>query len=183
MFCTRSGKAHVQEAVGPERERLWRAVIGLHHTEAYLDTFLAFERAGRTWARWHWPAFWATLCWLLYRRLWWAAVGYLLLILLALLGAGFVAGFVVALTGTDPGWVLPLTIGLSAALLFVWPARWAHAVLYAHYRRHLDPSVRPFMDMDSRVAHLAELGGTRAAPAAVAAVAGLVVLAFVLAQA
>ncbi|MFO1287847.1 MAG: DUF2628 domain-containing protein [Rubrivivax sp.] len=52
----------------------WRAVIGKKNLDYYPYRAFATSRRAAA-ALWHWPAFFVTLYWLLYRKLWgWAAV-------------------------------------------------------------------------------------------------------------
>ena len=55
---------------------LYRAAIGPSAQDYYLKHFLRFDSEGKTSATWHWPAYWATLNWLIYRRMWAWALGY-----------------------------------------------------------------------------------------------------------
>ena len=57
-------------------EEAWRAAIGPKSQDWYLERFRDLEEKGRGWhTGWHWPAFFVTFFWLLYRRMWgWAVL-------------------------------------------------------------------------------------------------------------
>lgn len=68
---TTSGAAAAD--ISPEE---WRAFLG-PRAAVYLDHFARFQRAGEAFtATWHWPGFFATGWWFLYRKLYlWAVLG------------------------------------------------------------------------------------------------------------
>ena len=55
---------------------LYRAAIGLVNTDYYLPIFSRFEAADRAGPSWNWAASLYTLNWLVFRRLWGAALVY-----------------------------------------------------------------------------------------------------------
>ena len=112
---------------------LYRAAIGPVGAEHYLPVFARFELADRPGSGWNWAACLYTLGWMLFRRMWGAALAYV----------GAVAG--VALTGAlllgmvfqGPAQVR-LGIGVALLLLaFVVPGVWGDAWLYAHSRKRM----------------------------------------------
>ena len=55
---------------------LYRAAIGPHGQDYYMRQFAKFDAHGKTGVSWHWPAYWATLNWLIYRKMWGWALAY-----------------------------------------------------------------------------------------------------------
>jgi len=62
-------------AVG-STDNLFATFVGEKNTEFYLQRFSQFERGGGS-VSWHWPAFFVTSYWLLYRKMWLLALGYI----------------------------------------------------------------------------------------------------------
>ena len=56
----------------------WADVIGPNATEYYLERFRQIESGNKR--SWHWPAFFLTLGWLFYRKLWLHGLAYLVLL-------------------------------------------------------------------------------------------------------
>ena len=61
---------------GSEEEQDLARFIGSNNTEYYLTRFRRIQSGGST--SWHWPAFFVTSFWLLYRKMWLVALGYIL---------------------------------------------------------------------------------------------------------
>lgn len=72
-------------------EDAWRAAIGPNNTDYYLSRFESLFN-GEGGGRWHWPAFFMTFWWLLYRKLWGWALLYFLAPWIVLLPIGLAAG-------------------------------------------------------------------------------------------
>ena len=62
---------------GGDTSALYIAAIGTKGQDYYLRQFARFDAAGRAGPNWHWAAYWSTLNWLMYRRMWKHAVVYL----------------------------------------------------------------------------------------------------------
>ena len=62
---------------GGDTSALYKAAIGTKGQDYYLRQFARFDAAGRTGPNWHWAAYWSTLNWLMYRRMWKHAMVYL----------------------------------------------------------------------------------------------------------
>ena len=82
-----------------QNEELYRAAVGAKKAGYYLPKFNSFDQ-GQSKVTWNWPAFFVTFFWLLYRRMYGLAVGYLFLVPLAL---GMLLVAVVALFGNVVG--------------------------------------------------------------------------------
>jgi type IV pilus assembly protein PilA len=94
-----------------QTEELYRAAVGESKAEYYVPLFYRFDQPGGSRASWNWPSFFITFLWLLYRRMYGLAFGYLilwpfaliilLLVLELLLGqlAGALLYFLIAIVG------------------------------------------------------------------------------------
>lgn len=58
------------------QQAFYAAAVGPNHIAYYLPRFEALDRRGGVEIGWHWPAFFVTFFWLLYRRMWGMAVAY-----------------------------------------------------------------------------------------------------------
>jgi len=79
---------------GGDTAALYKAAVGNKGQDYYLRQFGRFDAAGRTGPSWHWAAYWSTLNWLIYRRMWKHAAVYLAAILggaLVIFGLGKLA--------------------------------------------------------------------------------------------
>jgi len=109
---------------------LFRIALG-PSADFYGPRFLAFERAGRGMASWHWPALFAPAIWAFYRRLWGAGIVFTLLPLAGAVALAFVAPWL-----DDRTWVW---VACALLLTFLLPgvagATLACALLYRRVRR------------------------------------------------
>lgn len=107
-------------------EEAWRAVIGPGKQGYYLPRFRRQATTGqRSW--WHWPAFFVTLYWLLYRKQWGLAALYFILPNAVAIGIGMA-------TGGEEGTRASL-LGLVFVLaLYFGPPLLANSLYYARCR-------------------------------------------------
>lgn len=136
---------------------LYRALLGQIHPDYYLRHFSRFDATGKAALTWHWPAFFCTLGWLVFRRMGLYALGF--------------AAFSVTAGLTLLG-VVPLIWGASEALtwgaaavffLLVWvlPALLANALYYRHCNRHITDALVLAPDLHEACTHLALRSSTR----------------------
>lgn len=117
---------------------LYRALIGPRSQDYYLRQFTRFDEAGKTGPSWHWMAYWNTLNWLVYRRMWGWALAYAAAVLgtvLLIFGAGklvFDYGDITAVL---------LLLGLLA-IAFVVPAVYANAWFYTNSNEKISAALR-----------------------------------------
>lgn len=142
-------------APGLSRETLLLAAIGAN-PRSYLESFLAREQGAKGSIGWHWPAFFATFCWMLYRKMYGLAFGYLAL---AFLLAWIVAPMLLSLAGSL-GAVLAVLIYAS---LFVLPALYAGALYHRQCRRTIAFAQRFQPDPQRQLEQIQRHGGTSAA--------------------
>lgn len=131
------------------------AAIGAN-PHAYLESFLAREAGTKGSIGWHWPAFFATFCWMLYRKMYGLACGYLAL--------AFILSIIVApalmATGGSIGGILA---GLIYAGLFVVPALYAGALYHRQCRKNIAFAQRFQPDLQRQLEQIQRNGGTSAA--------------------
>jgi Tfp pilus assembly protein PilE len=112
------------------RKEQYQAVIGSNQ-EHYLKKFLEFDREGKGRPSWHWPAFFVTFYWMLYRKMWRNALLYFVLPYMALI----IIGITTAMTeGAGAPIAGLLYVGLMVGLWLV-PAFYADALYYNHCRQ------------------------------------------------
>ena len=130
---------------------LYRALIGPLHTDYYLQQFARFDAAGKASITWHWPAFFATLGWLAFRRMWGEA---LVFAALSLTTALVLFGAMPLVYGTSPEllWVL---LALYLLMLTMLPALWANAVYYRHCNRRVTQALVAAADIRQTCERLA----------------------------
>ncbi|WP_158268882.1 pilin [Pseudomonas mangrovi] len=162
-FCPGCGQAAVPATVasaGPaaptlSRETLLLAAIGAN-PHAYLENFLAREQGLKGSLGWHWPAFFATFCWMLYRKMYGLACGYLALALIL----GYIVAPVLLAIGGVGGTIAGL---LVYAALFVLPALYASALYHRQCRKNIAFAQRFQPDLQRQLEQIQRNGGTSAA--------------------
>lgn len=111
---------------------LFRIAVG-PSADYYGPRFLAFERAGKAQAGWHWPALFAPAVWAFYRKLWIAGLVFALLPLAGAHAMALIAPWLDDFTLMWFACALLLTIVLPS----VSGAALANALLYRRVRRRI----------------------------------------------
>lgn len=159
-FCGGCGHA-LDGAEAPadaaEADRVfYETAIGPKRRDYYLERFARFDEEGGSRASWHWPAFFFTQWWLLYRKMWLYAALYFVLPSLLMMPMAIALG---ALSGDEwswPGWMF----GVWFILYFVLPGLFANALYHRHCRR-LIARVRASSDnVQRQLGELSARGGT-----------------------
>ncbi len=134
------------------------AFIGPKNQSFYLGHFSGFEKNKRTGISWHWPAFFVTFYWLLYRKMWLNAFLYWILPYALLIPLVIVA----VLLGDSENTNVVLGIGYALYLLayFFLPPMYANALYYRHYKKKLGETKLASRDAQRRLGILSEKGGT-----------------------
>lgn len=136
-------------------EEAWRAAIGARNAAYYLPRLRAQHEAGRR-ALWHWPAFFISFYWLLYRKLWLAALAYLVLpyLLALVLAIGLQTAGAQHSAGGSVMWLLYL------GAFFLGPPLAANSLYYAHTKRLIDRHRAGARSREQFLALLEAKGGT-----------------------
>jgi len=137
---------------------LYAIAIGEPNQERYLTLFARFDQQGGSSLGWHWPAFFFTFYWLVYRKMWLVALSYLIVPSLAALGLMAAAS---RFGDGAVGW----GFGIYIVLIFLLPPLVADGVYYRSCRRRVDAALRRSNNADDHRASLRRWGGTL--PAAV----------------
>ncbi len=165
-FCSSCGNALPQGVQSADPARLpqsvtdlYKAVIGPQNQAHYLRHFSRFDGQGTAGVSWHWPAFFITFYWLLYRKMWLNAFAYFLLPYVLMIPIGITAGLAsssqnVAQTIIFIGWLM--------LLLAVWtlPPMYANAIYYNHCKKRISEASALSTDPRQQLASLALKGGT-----------------------
>lgn len=71
-----TSRSNADESISDEE--YYKAIIGPKNQDYYLQHFSRFDDEGKAGTTWHWPAFFVTFYWLLYRKMWLNALMYFL---------------------------------------------------------------------------------------------------------
>lgn len=153
-------------------EDAWRAAIGPRNTDYYLGRFEARHATGQA-ARWHWPAFFITFYWLLYRKLWgWAALYFVLPYIVL-----FIVGGIAAAAGPAGAGFAGLLWIFTVAGFFVVPPLVANQLYFARCRTLIERQQSTARSREHFLAQVEARGGT--SPAAAIVIGVVVVFALI----
>lgn len=172
MFCPKCGKANDDSArscrfCGAELPVLApagrsvdpaesvEAFVGAKNRDYYVALFDRFERGGSRFV-WHWPAFFFTFCWLLYRKMWLNAAIYL--VLSSFLMNPMMTGVALAGGLRNVANQLPLTLAWLVISFAIVPMI-APYLYYRHYKAKLRKLEVSESDAVRRIIRLQERGG------------------------
>lgn len=132
----------------------YKAILGPKNQDYYLDMFARFDRDEAVSATWHWPAFFVTFFWLLYRKMWLAALiyflaPYLLMGLLGVVGAVIGGTFLVSL----------VYILCAVGIVFLLPM-YANALYYQHCKKQIATVTSSSGEVQRQLGELSGKGGT-----------------------
>ncbi len=150
---------------GEVREEALKAAIGPRNQDRYLAIFSRFEQDGKASASWHWPAFFFSFAWFLYRRMW--LYGLLYLVALPVLGV-FVMTLLGVVLGQAGVWVGVL---LHLVVAYVLLPMYADALYYRHCKSKIQEAGG---ETESSLNRIWALGGTSGAGLAIALLLHLV---------
>lgn len=144
------------------RDAHYKAILGANNQNYYLDRFFQLDRQRKAAASWHWPAMFATLFWLVYRKMW---LNSFLYFVLAFLVPIPIAVVLAGMFGQTAG----VTIGASALVFWigtlVLPAMYANPIYFRHCRKKIVAVTAASPDLTRQLADLARQGGTSSAAA------------------
>ncbi len=166
-FCSKCGSAidstsskpnswQHSEGSSTDVEELYKAVIGPKNQDAYLRYFLRADSLGKTPVSWHWPAVFFTFNWMLYRKMWGAALTYFFLPYLVLIPIAVIAG----LLGKSSDAFVGIAYLLYLASLFIAPPLFAHAAYYKHCKKKIAQVQKSSTDLQRQLGELTGRGGT-----------------------
>ena len=137
-------------------EEAWRAVIGLKNEDYYLPKFAHAASTGGHF-RWHWPAFFLTGFWLLYRKMWgWFLLYYFVFPIIA----SMLLGGIAALLGERGEAFSPWLILLWLAAVFLGPPFVANQIYFGHCSTLIGWARAKTADRSRQLAYLDAKGGT-----------------------
>jgi Tfp pilus assembly major pilin PilA len=172
-FCAACGSALPQAvidvqlapaavAVPVDPEAHYKAVIGPKNQDYYLRYFLRFDGKGSIGASWHWPAFFVSFYWLLYRKMWLGAFLYFVLAYIApipLVLAANMAGDSAAI-----GIVVAVALLLLLIATYLVPPIYANALYYKLCKNKIANAISSSPDLKLQIGELSKKGGTSIAP-------------------
>lgn len=166
-FCSGCGSALPQpvkdesptqaEIIVPNNpDELYKAIIGPKNQDYYLSQFSRFDSNGKVNASWHWPAFFVTFYWFLYRKMWLNALIYFFLPYLVMIPFG-IAGVV---AGNSADTVISIGYALFLIAIFLLPPMYANALYYKHCKKRITEASVSSQDLQRRLGELSGKGGT-----------------------
>jgi len=180
MFCPQCGKANDDSArfclscgnvlsqtmrdaplsptaeTSPATDEFYKAAIGPKNQDYYLRRFARFDSAGKVGVSWHWPAFFVTFWWLLYRKMWLNALIYFFLPYLVMILLGIAA----AVVGDSSGAIAGIVNLAYLAAIFVLLPMYANALYYKHCTNKILEVRASSHDVQRQLGELSAKGGT-----------------------
>jgi type II secretory pathway pseudopilin PulG len=136
-------------------DEAWRAAIGPKNTDYYLPRFEARHASGAA-ARWHWPAFFVTFYWLLYRKLW----GWALVYFIAPYVVFFMLGILAAAAGASGARVVGPLVLLATLGFFIVPPLVANQLYFARCKTLIERQRSVARSREHLLAQVEARGGT-----------------------
>lgn len=143
------------------QDEFYRAMIGPKNQAYYMKYFQRFDDAGNVGITWHWPAFFVTFYWLLYRKMWLAAAIYLFLPYLIILP---VAAIDVMIGKPDENLFAGLSIVAYFGFLFILYPLYANALYYKHCIKKIKKVAASSESTQKKIHQLASMGGISYGP-------------------
>lgn len=155
-FCRDCGQPLEAPAIGDAD--FYKAAIGPNNTAYYLQRFAEFDRRGKAGIGWHWPAFFITFYWLLYRKMWLNAFLYWIspyVLMVPLVAA-------MALAGNEDAGVAVFAAGylLYLAAFMLLPPLFGNALYYRHCKAKIAEAKQAGGSPERQLGELAGKGGT-----------------------
>jgi len=152
---------------------LYAAAVGPKNRDHYLARFALFDHERKTSTGWHWPAFFATFYWLVYRKMWGKAALYFFLPLMLLVP--------IALLGPKVPGVLAIGYLLYVIGIFIVPPLLADAAYYRHCESVIEKARAVNRSQEGQLILVARKGGTSSVGPVLACVLVIAMLVGVLA--
>jgi type II secretory pathway pseudopilin PulG len=148
-------RTRVEDAPVSEEE-YYKAVIGSRNQDYYLNRFSRFDDDGQVSPTWHWPAFFVTFYWLLYRKMWLNALIYFFLPYIIMIPLGIIGGVL----GSAFGGVIILGYLLYFAVAFIGIPMYANALYYRQCNKIIDDVRSTSHNTQRQLGELSGKGGT-----------------------
>ena len=155
-FCTHCGHSLTEPTPDEVTRENFRAILGPKNQEYYLQRFEEYEANGKTTIGWHWPAFFITFYWLLYRKMWLAALLYFILpyVCTSLLG------LVSSLLGASGAPMMGIGYLLYILAILLLPPMFANTLYYRHCQGKIRKAEALHSERQRQLGYLSAKGGT-----------------------
>lgn len=141
---------------GYSNKDFYEAFVGDKNQHYYIEKFLQFDRDGKTSLSWHWPAFFVTFYWLLYRKMWLNAFLYMI--------SPYVVAIILTIITVALGTVGAAIAGLGYFIfllaLFILPPLYANTWYYKQAKQKIADTAVFANNPQKRFGILAGRGGT-----------------------
>lgn len=138
------------------QEKFYKAFVGCSSQHYYVSRFLAFDANKQTKLSWHWAAFFMTFLWLIYRKMWLAALSYFVLPTLLVI---FFSLVLTALHINNIVVILLLFFSYFVGIMLI-PPLYANAWYYRHCQKKIQKAQITSPDVQFQLAMLSLKGGT-----------------------
>lgn len=134
----------------------YKAVVGPKNQDYYVGVFSRFDKQGKAGASWHWPAFFVTFYWFLYRKMWLNALIYFVLPYLLMIPVGVAA----AMARDSADMVIGISCILYLLVFFGLAPMYANALYYKHCQQKIAQARASSGDVQRQLGVLSGKGGT-----------------------
>jgi Tfp pilus assembly protein PilE len=147
-------QAKAEESISDEE--YYKAIIGPKNQGYYLEYFSRFDDEGKAGASWHWPAFFVSFYWLLYRKMWLNALIYFFLPYLILIPFGIIG----AAAGNAAGGLIVLGYLVYLVAIFILMPMYANALYYKQCKKTITAVCSTSHGTQRQLGELSGKGGT-----------------------
>lgn len=140
-----------------QKTELYKAIIGPKNQSYYLEKFSEFDSSGEISASWHWPAFFVTAYWAIYRKMWQTIFLYSFLPLLFML---FVSIFFIDKNPTGSNIFYGIFGLLYLVYIFILPPMYANAAYYKWCKKKISAIEASSNDFQTQLKMASKKGGT-----------------------
>jgi len=152
-----SGALPLAQVSSAMSDVFFRAVVGPKNQGGYLRHFSRFEAQGKCGISWHWPAFFVTFYWLLYRKMWLNALIYFILPYLVMIPVGLGS----VLLGDAAGEAVAGLVYFAYFVgMLILPPIYANALYYRHCKKKIAEVCSLPGDTPRQLGELSAKGGT-----------------------
>lgn len=155
-LSTVTGGQSVSQDSIVNQEEFYKAAIGPKNQTYYLNRFLRFDEDGKTSGSWHWPAFFLTFYWFLYRKMWLNALVYFLLPYILLIPVGIIS----MMFGKGSEILVGIGYVIYMIAIFIVPPIYANALYYKHCKKKIAEVASSKTDVQRQLGEVSGKGGT-----------------------